>query len=217
MSELSSQAVETEPLEPTSQGDVELAVRVGRVWPRRVSRGWRYAYLRRMLALADVTAALLASLTLTVVDGDGAQLAWSIVVLPMWIVVAKLLGLYDRDEAELRHLTTDEGPQLVLWALVGTAVSSLIIELTPAGRPDVASAVSAGVVAAVCVFVLRAAMRWSWRHSTQPERVTFVGTAETERAFRRKLELFPDLHMSVIAAHDSSEIGAGRPALVGGD
>ena len=50
-------------------------------------------------------------------------------------------------------------------------------------------------------------MRWSWRRSTQPERVTFVGTAETERAFRRKLELFPDLHMSVIAAHDSSEIG----------
>ena len=65
-------------------------------------------------------AALLASLSLVLVGGDAGQFAWSLVYLPVWVVVAKLLGLYDRDHRALRHLTLDEVPQLVLWALIGT-------------------------------------------------------------------------------------------------
>ena len=41
---------------------------------------------------------------------------------PVWIVLAKLAGLYDRDQRTLRHLTVDEIPWLAVWTLSSTAV-----------------------------------------------------------------------------------------------
>ena len=76
-----------------------------------------------MLALADLTAGLLASFALTIVgNGQPGQFAWALLWVPAWVVSAKLLGLYDRDERSLRHLTVNEVPLLVLWALVGTTL-----------------------------------------------------------------------------------------------
>jgi len=199
MSELASQAVETE----ASAADVYAAARAEAVWPGRASRGWHHAFLRRLLACADLTAALLASLSLAVAgNGELGQIAWSLVFLPAWILIAKLLGLYDRDGRVLRHLTVDEAPQLVLWALVGAMSISLLLELTPVGRPDVSGAVVAGIVAAVSVVFLRAFVRWLWRRMTPPESVVIIGTVATAIALERKLELFPDVHMTIVAVHD---------------
>ena len=52
--------------------------------------------------------------------GAVGQLAWSLGLLPVWLVIAKLLGLYDRDERPLRHTTIDEAESLVLWGVSGT-------------------------------------------------------------------------------------------------
>jgi exopolysaccharide biosynthesis polyprenyl glycosylphosphotransferase len=199
MSNVSSPAVETETLKQSSAAGVPATLRAAEAWPGGASRKWRYAFLRRMLACADLAAGLLASLSLLILaGGDAGHLAWSLVYLPAWILVAKLLGLYDRDESALRHLTVDEVPQLVVWAVVGASGLSLFLELTPAGRPDASSAVTAGIVAAVSVLPLRALVRWTWRTVTPPERVVVVGPAANTDAFRRKLELFPDLHMTIV-------------------
>jgi hypothetical protein len=107
MDELSSQAVETGTLENAPAEGVPAALRATRAWPWREARGWRYALLRRMLALADVSAALIASVLVVMGGGDAAQLMWSLVFLPAWILLAKLLGLYDRDQRAFRHLTVD--------------------------------------------------------------------------------------------------------------
>lgn len=203
MTEFSSQAVETGTLEESSAADVPASVRAQSLWPRRESRGWQYAVLRRMLALADVAAALLASLLVAGVGSvEAAQLTWSLAFLPAWIAVAKVLGLYDRDQRSLRHLTVDEAPQIVLWAFLGTAFLSLFLELVPAGRLDAGSAVSVGAVAGLSAFVLRAFTRWLWRAVTPPERTLIVGAAASAQAVRRKLELFPDLHMTVVAERE---------------
>ena len=171
------------------------------------SRWWRYALRRRLLAGADVTAAFLAGLAMSIAgEGDIAQFGWSLFFLPAWILVAKLTGLYDRDDRSLRHLTVDEIPLLVLWALVGTASLTLFLELTPAGRPSSSSSLVAGATAVVAVFVLRVAARWLWRATTPSERVTAVGTVSAADAFRRKLELFPDLHATIVGVHDPREI-----------
>ena len=154
--------------------------------------------LRRMLACADVVAGMLATLSLLVVASTGAgHLAWGLAYLPAWVLVAKLLGLYDRDESALRHLTTDEVPWLMLWALVGTSGLCLFLELTPAGRPTASSAVAAGIVAAVAVVSLRALARWAWRRLTPPERIVLIGPEENADTFKRKLDLFPDLHITI--------------------
>jgi exopolysaccharide biosynthesis polyprenyl glycosylphosphotransferase len=157
-----------------------------------------------MLACADVTAGFVAGLSLVYSSGDhAAYLAWGLAYLPAWVFVAKLLGLYDRDEAVLRHLTVDEVPRLVLWALVGTSGFALFLELTPAGGLDASSTIAAGLVAVAAVVPLRALARWAWRRLTPPERVALVGPGKTADAFKRKLELFSDLHMTVAEERDT--------------
>jgi exopolysaccharide biosynthesis polyprenyl glycosylphosphotransferase len=161
-----------------------------------------------MLALADAAAALLATFSLVAVGtSHGGQLAWALAYLPAWIVLAKLLGLYDRDGRAFRHLTVDEAPLLVLWALLAMSGLSLFLELTPAGRPDASSGILAGVVAMSSVFLLRTSARWCWRAVTPPERVAIVGPPVATSVVIRKLELFPDLHMTIVGERDELEIG----------
>jgi exopolysaccharide biosynthesis polyprenyl glycosylphosphotransferase len=156
-----------------------------------------------MLAIADLTAALLASFALTTVgNGPSGQIAWALLWVPVWVVVAKLLGLYDRDERSLRHLTVEEIPMLVLWALVGTSLLSIFLEITPAGRPEASGAVVGGAVATVAALVLRGLMRLIWRRVTPPEPIAVIGPAVSADAVRRKLELFPDLHMQIVETRE---------------
>ena len=139
-------------------------------------------------------------------SGDAGQLAWALFYLPVWIVVAKLLGLYEADGRSLRHLTVDEIPQIVLWALLGMSGLSLFLEVTPAGRPDASSAIIAGRRRRLAVVALRASARWFWRLVTPPERVAIVGTAESTTSVKRKLELFPDLHMTIVEERSMREL-----------
>jgi exopolysaccharide biosynthesis polyprenyl glycosylphosphotransferase len=193
---------ETQTRSPTPAFPVREGAEV--TWPSSTSRLWRHVVLRRVLACADVTAGLVAGLSLVYSSGDQAvYLAWGLAYLPAWILVAKLLGLYDRDEAVLRHLTVDEVPRLVLWALVGTSGLALFLELTPAGGLHASSTIAAGLVAVAAVVPLRALARWAWRRLTPPERVALVGSRKTADAFKRKLELFPDLHMAVVEQRDA--------------
>jgi exopolysaccharide biosynthesis polyprenyl glycosylphosphotransferase len=157
-----------------------------------------------MLACADLAAALLATMALAIIgEGDSSQFAWALVWIPCWVVIAKLLGLYDGDERALRHLTSDEIAPLVLWAVLGTAFLSLALGFTPAGRPEASSAMLAAAVAAFSAFSLRALTRLLWRTGTPPERIALIGPAHTTDAFRRKLELFPDLHMAIVEHRNS--------------
>jgi exopolysaccharide biosynthesis polyprenyl glycosylphosphotransferase len=207
MGEVSTRPVETgEALNP-STAVVPASARAPKRWPSTGTHGWRYALLRRFLACADVVAAFLASLSLAVVgDGDASQFAWSLVFLPLWIVAAKLLGLYDRDQRKLRHLTVDEAPQIVMWALIGTAGLSLFLGLTPAGPPDAYGAVVAGVVAGISVIVFRSVARWAWRRLMPAERVAVIASIGASALLRRKLELFPDVHATIVAVHDPADI-----------
>ena len=203
MTEASSSAVGTGTLDEGSVAPTGVAKRAEWAWSRRGNRRWRYALLRRMLALADVASALLASLSLAFVgQGTPDEFAWSLLYLPAWIVLAKLLGLYDRDGRTLRHLTTDEGAQIVLWALVGTSGLALFLELSPASLPDASSGLVVGGVAAVSAFLLRAFVRRSWRAITPRDQVAVVGS-QAAAILQRKLELFPDLHMNIVDVRDT--------------
>jgi exopolysaccharide biosynthesis polyprenyl glycosylphosphotransferase len=219
MSGRSSQAVGTGTQAQSTVAHVPAAVRADNVWTRRRVRGWRFALLRRMLACADLSAAFLASLSLVLLgDGGAAQLAWSLVYLPVWILVAKLLGLYDRDGRTFRHLTVDEAPAIVLWALIGTSGLSFFLGLTPVGRPDAGRALGIGVGVALSAFLLRGSARLLWRAVTPLERVAILGAGASADAIRRKLELFPDAHMNVVAVRDSIDLDGiqreGLPASV---
>jgi len=176
------------------------AVRADRLWRRRLpSHAWRYPLLRRMLAWADVVAAVLACLSLGFAGGgDVGQSIWSFAFLPVWVGLAKLLGLYDRDERPLRHTTIDEALHVLLWGLIGASLLALLLSVTPAGRPDAPSTLAVAAVAAATLFPLRALARFLWRRVTPPERVAIVGSAAATGDLKRKFELFPHLHVTIV-------------------
>jgi exopolysaccharide biosynthesis polyprenyl glycosylphosphotransferase len=162
-------------------------------------RFWRDALRRRMLALADLIAAALASL---VVTSGFADAFWALVLLPGWVVLAKLIGLYDRDHVAIRHLTVDELPALAAWAAAGVAMLVLILPQTPAGEVQPSAALLAWVVAGTAALVLRGTARWAWRRLTPPEVTAVLGDGDLAEMIRRKLELFPDMHLSLVDEHD---------------
>ena len=94
------------------------------------SRWWRDARRRRLLALADCAAVAVALLS----GVPPERAIWLLAFLPVWILLAKLAGLYDADHRAMRHLTVDEAPAILAWGVVGSRRSaSLLGGLTPAG------------------------------------------------------------------------------------
>ena len=96
----------------------------------------------------------------------------------------------------------DELPSILLWAAVSTAITASLLGLTPAGFVADASALAVLGIAVFATASLRALARVLWRRLTPPERVLMIGRSELTQTIRRKLELFPDIHVTVIGERD---------------
>jgi exopolysaccharide biosynthesis polyprenyl glycosylphosphotransferase len=186
------QTSETRTGSPGQAADATVSER--RLLESASSRWWPDALRRRMLALADLVSALAAGI---VVTSSLADAAWAVVVAPLWLVIAKLLGLYDRDHRAIRHLTIDELPGIFAWAISGTLMLALVLPLTPAGSPSTGAAVAGCLVAAAVAITLRGTARLLWRRLTPPERTVVIGEGEPARAIHRRARLFADMHLEL--------------------
>jgi exopolysaccharide biosynthesis polyprenyl glycosylphosphotransferase len=148
-----------------------------------------------MLAVADGAAVIAAVLVAALGALSVAAGFWLVALLPVWIVLAKLNGLYDRDHRALRHLTADELGSIMTWATVATALMMAAIALVPSGTSGLASAVLLWLALVVLTPLLRALARVLWRRWTAPVSVLLLGSGPLERATRRKLDLFSDIHV----------------------
>ena len=159
--------------------------------------------LRRMLAVGDILS-LAAAAVIVGFWGSGAGAALLLVLFaPIWIVTAKLAGLYDRDHRTLRHLTVDELPWLVVWTLSSTAVLTLLLVPFPALDLTADDRLLVWGTALGLGFTFRAGMRTLWRRVTAPQRVLIVGDGPLAHAVVRKLELFPDIHAEIAGRIES--------------
>ncbi|MFL5906587.1 MAG: sugar transferase [Solirubrobacterales bacterium] len=149
-----------------------------------------------MLLIADLASALVAG---TVATSSPTDAAWAALFAPLWLVVAKLLGLYDRDHRSIRHLTIDEVPGLAAWSICGVLILVLLLPLTAAGSPSAEAAIAAGAVGAASALFLRGAARWLWRRTTPPERTLVIGDGEPAAAIHRRAGLFADMHLELMA------------------
>jgi exopolysaccharide biosynthesis polyprenyl glycosylphosphotransferase len=149
---------------------------------------------RRLLALADCCAVAL-SLALVL---PPERAIWLLAFLPVWVLIAKVSGLYDADHRSMRHLTVDEAPAIAAWGVSGAVAVSLLGQITPAGDLGTGDLVLVAVLAVVADFALRVAARAMWRVSTPPERVLIAGAGQLAHAMKRKVNLFSDLHMKAI-------------------
>lgn len=180
-----------ERLEPLEAGfAVEARHRAG----RDAGRWWRDTRRRRMLAAADLVAAAIAG---AVALPSLASATWAFAFLPLWVVVAKLLGMYDRDQRSIRHLTVDEVSSIAAWAAICAIGLGLLAGVTPIGALGLGSLAGVWALAAGACFALRGLARAGWRRTTPPELTAVIGGGELAWAARRKLELFPDMHLRV--------------------
>jgi exopolysaccharide biosynthesis polyprenyl glycosylphosphotransferase len=174
----------------------------------RHARWWRDARRRRLLAFADCCAVAVALVCAVAPE----RAIWLLALLPVWILVAKLAGLYDADHRAMRHLTVDEAPAIVAWGAIGTVALGLLGELTPAGALDTGELATVAAVAIVADLALRVLARAAWRASTPHEQVLIVGSGGLAHAMRRKLALFEDLHMEAVEPGEDSD-GVDRVVL----
>ncbi len=178
----------------------------GRPAPKRLTRPfsmrrregpWKDALRRRMLAGADLVAALVSLLVLALADSAPAAL-WAALGLPVFILVAKAQGLYDRDHARLRHLTTDELGTLFYWATLSVAGVALGLSLLPVGAPDGEVALLMWATALGGAVTLRSLARALWRRIVPPERGLLIGDGELAEGVARKLALERAHHLELV-------------------
>jgi exopolysaccharide biosynthesis polyprenyl glycosylphosphotransferase len=156
----------------------------------------RDAAVRRMLAVADAVA-IAAGLSVALI-GRPAQLGWALLTLPLWIVLFKAYGLYDRDVKRISHASLDDVPWLFHAVLVGSLVLFAYSKATPPGSVAVSSLALFAATGAVAVVALRALARRLARHALGPERVLLVGEGEATAVLARKICTHPEYGLDVV-------------------
>lgn len=175
------------------------AINAGRVLAQRRGaaprgRWWRDARRRRLLALADLGAAAIAT---AVVAIPLTAAPWAFLTLPLWPLVAKLFGLYDHDHRALRHSTADEVPAILASLLVCTSIATGIFALSPSMTLSPGSVLLLFGAAFVLTIGLRSLTRWLWWKLTPPELVGVIGDRTVMATLRRKFELFREVHLEL--------------------
>ncbi|HEV2974359.1 MAG TPA: sugar transferase [Solirubrobacteraceae bacterium] len=169
----------------------------------------RDALFRRALLAADATA-ILAALVLTVVFSARRvplHLTWeSLAGVPLLLVAAKLLGLYDRDETLLRKTTLDEAPKLFELATLCTLVAWLGGRLVVAGALDRREALFLWIVLGGLLVLSRTTARVIVLRLAPAERCLFIGDERSARMVSAKLTGHGGINAQVIAHLDMDQV-----------
>jgi exopolysaccharide biosynthesis polyprenyl glycosylphosphotransferase len=177
----------------------------------------RGALLRRLLALGDWTALIVALFLVTAATSstDVADLFWAILFSPSWILVVKLHGLYDHDHRRIRHSTLDEVPSLVSASVLGTLVLDGLLAISPVGPLSPKSAIALGVGTLVGSFIARGILRWVWHRATPVAIGIVIGPPATVDTVARRVMTHPEtrLHLVGYLSASTDEDSAELPRL----
>ncbi|HEX2231869.1 MAG TPA: sugar transferase [Thermoleophilaceae bacterium] len=173
---------------------------------------------RRLLALADAASAAAAVLLGVMLLGSGDSVApWMLGAVLLAIVVAKTLGLYDRDEHVLNKTTLDEAPLVFQVATLFTLLVWLGEDLFVDGQLGKDQIVGLWALCFVLMLSTRTAARRMAPIGTRLERCLVVGDPESAAWLERKLLVSPNIHAVVVGRVplDESEPTNGSDVLAG--
>jgi exopolysaccharide biosynthesis polyprenyl glycosylphosphotransferase len=173
-------------------------------------RGW---LVRRALMYADLTglaiAFSLSEVLYTPATGQLNRLGMTgeyavfLASFPLWLVAAKLYGLYDRDESRANHTTADD--VVGVFHLV-TIVSWLLIAgayLTGVANPAFTKVVTFWLVAVPLVTLLRAAARAICRtRLAYVQNAVIVGAGDVGQLVARKILQHPEYGINLVGFVD---------------
>jgi exopolysaccharide biosynthesis polyprenyl glycosylphosphotransferase len=179
-------------------GGARTSARLGLTGPSGSRR--RGALLRRLLAVGDWVAlmAALSVATAATAETDVATLFWAVLFSPVWILVVKFHGLYDKDHRRIRHSTLDELPSLISASALGTIALDGLLALSPVGPLSAASAIIVGVGTLVGSFASRATLRFLWRNLTDVSPGLMIGPPEAADLVARRLSTHPETRLHLV-------------------
>jgi len=149
---------------------------------RRILR--RDAFYRRYLALSDLFVTYASVVVATAIAGDAAS-SMALAGAPIVVLLAKMFGLYDRDELLVHKTTLDEAPALFQVATVFTLAAWIVQDsLAPQAFTTEEGAVLWPLLV-VGLVAGRAAVRRVARRITAPERCVVIGNAAAADALKR--------------------------------
>ncbi len=153
-------------------------------------RGW---LVHRTLLLTDVLALGLAFLLATAVGDAGvaadglAGLAVPLALLPLWILMAKLYGLYEFDERRTDHSTAGDLPAIFHLVTVGAWLSAVGVWLTGLGDVTFAELATFWLVVLALLPLGRALARTLFRRRfAYLQNTVIVGADDTGQLIARK-------------------------------
>ena len=158
---------------------------------------------------------LLASVVVGGVEGQGALNPWVefgifLATLPVWIVAAKLFGLYDRDEFLTDHSTLDDFTRVLLLVTLGAFLFGVV---TGYLETSVTKVLLFWVFGILLVMAGRAtALLVSRRSLAYVQNAVIVGAGDIGQLVARKLIQHPEYGINLVGFVDS-EPRARRPDL----
>jgi exopolysaccharide biosynthesis polyprenyl glycosylphosphotransferase len=167
----------------------------------------RDSLFRRSLLVADAFAIVGAFVLTMALSSRSVQLTWaSIAGVPILLVGAKVLGLYDRDDALLRKTTLDEAPKLFQVATLCALVAWLAGGLFVAGTLDRHEALFLWLALAGLLMLMRTAARAVALRMAPEERCLFIGDSAAAATIRSKLSDHGGIRAKMVAHLDLDKI-----------
>jgi exopolysaccharide biosynthesis polyprenyl glycosylphosphotransferase len=177
-----------------------------------IARG-RGMLVSRALAIADVTALLAAFLLAQAFFGAGdaavdwvdgrLEFALFAVTLPVWIVVARIYGLYDRDERRTDHSTVDELTDVFHMVTVGVWLFFALSWAAGVADPYLPKLIVFWAFAIGFVTTARAGARaMCRRNAAYVQNAVIVGAGDVGQLVASKLRRHPEYGVNVIGFVD---------------
>jgi exopolysaccharide biosynthesis polyprenyl glycosylphosphotransferase len=171
-------------------------------------RGW---LVRRMLLVGDAVGLAAAFLLTFLLIRDSSSAEVSVqtllglfaVVLPLWVVLAKVYGLYDRDEERTEHTTADDLVGVLHLVTVGTWLTLVGLRAFGVNYPEVLEAAIFWVFAVVCICAGRVAARaFSRGRITYLQNTVVYGAGHIGQMVARKLVNRPEHGINLVGFVD---------------
>ena len=173
--------------------------------PRRVAPR-RGSIIKRWLLIADLAALATASLTAGLATGtaDFGRIAVLLATsLPVWLMAARLFGLYDTDDKHLDYSTIDEIGHLILFVSAGTWVGVVVAWMLGL-EWSMSSVVTFWTVAVILLPITRAVARtFARRAAGYVQNMLIVGAGDVGQLVGRKLRQHPELGIRLVGFVDS--------------
>jgi exopolysaccharide biosynthesis polyprenyl glycosylphosphotransferase len=172
-------------------------------------RGW---IVRRALLAADVVGLLLAFSLAEMVAGvptssdnvsPWLELAGFLATIPLWLVLARLFGLYERDEERADHNTVDDAVGVFVLVTVGAWMLIVLAWVTRIANPYMPKLIAFWLAAVVLVSLSRAVARSCVRRSDAYQQNTvLVGAGDIAQLLASKILRHPEYGINLLGFVD---------------